>query len=126
MKRGLVCLLCAVLATSCSWAFVHAPPSHHPTDPGDCTDSRVAPVLDTVFTGFTALLVGGLLIKCTDHSGNNQDGTPADGCTTGQWLGLGWTAVVGTATGISAYSGFRDTGRCRNRRALEQPIATVR
>jgi hypothetical protein len=39
---------------------------------------------------------------------------------------LGWSAVVATATGISAYKGFRDTGRCRDRRALEAPIATAR
>lgn len=90
----------------------------------DCTQSRVAPVLDTAFTGLMAILVGAIAVgQCMNTSGLNQDGTPATGCSTGQWVGLGWTAVVGTATGISAYSGFRDTGRCRHRHALEASTA---
>jgi hypothetical protein len=124
MERGLVCLLCGVLATSCSYAFVRPPPSDHPTAADDCTDSRVPPALDTAYTGLTALLLLIIVPRCLDTTGYNQDGTPAEGCTVGQWVGgVAWTTVVGTATAISAVHGWRATSSCRDRRALEQPIA---
>jgi hypothetical protein len=125
MRCGLIFALCGVLVTSCSYAFVRPPPSDHPTAADDCTESRVPPVVDTVLTGMMALTLLVAVPQCTNTSGLNQDGTPADGCGVGAWVGLAWTGVFGTATAISAVHGFRATSRCRDRRALEQPIATV-
>ena len=124
MKRCLVALLCCVLASSCSWAFVKAPPSDHPTAADDCTESRAAPVLDTVFAGLSALTIAvasGLCYQKTQ--GVAQDGSPDTPCSTGAYVSLVWTGVVGIGAGYSAYTGFRDTGRCRARRALEAPVA---
>jgi drug/metabolite transporter (DMT)-like permease len=108
--------LCALLS-ACSYAFVQAPPADDPDDPGDCTESRAAPEVDAVLTGAMALTLLVLVPHCMQTTGYNQDGTPATGCTAGQWAGLAWTGVVGTATTISAVHGFRVTKRCRRRRA---------
>jgi hypothetical protein len=109
--------MCAALLPACSYAFVHAPPADDPDDPGDCTESRVAPALDTALTGMLAVTLLIIVPQCMRTTGNNQDGTPATGCTGEQWFGVGWTGVVGTATAISAVHGFRATARCRRRRA---------
>jgi hypothetical protein len=48
--RWMVWVLIASLS-GCSFAFVNGPPPHHEQIPAfDCTESRVAPVLDTLFT----------------------------------------------------------------------------
>jgi hypothetical protein len=119
MRRGLALMLCAVLPSACSFAFVHGPPADAQDGPGDCTESRIAPTLDTALTGMMAVTLLIIVPHCLQTTGANQDGTPATGCTTGQWFGVGWTGVVGTATAISAVHGFRATKRCRRRRALE-------
>jgi len=124
MARCLVAAALAIALTSCSYMFVRPPPSDDPVAADDCTDSRVAPVLDTAFTGLMALTLLIIVPKCLDTSGRNEDGTPADGCSVGQWVGVGWTGVVGTASAISTVHGFHATSSCRKRRALEQPVAT--
>ncbi len=124
MQRLVACALCGILTMSCSYAFVRPPPSDHPTAADDCTESRVPPVVDTVLSGMMALTLLVAVPRCT-NPGNNEDGTPADGCGVGAWVGLAWTGVFGTATAISAVHGFRATSSCRDRRALERPIAAV-
>jgi hypothetical protein len=48
--RWLVWVMVASLS-GCSFAFVSGPPPRHEELPAfDCTESRVAPVLDTLFT----------------------------------------------------------------------------
>jgi hypothetical protein len=126
VRRALAIALCSVLVTSCSWAFVHAPPSDHPTDPGDCTESRTAPVADVAWTalfGMTVLLVGA---RCYDKSqgGVGQDGSPQEPCSPGAYVGLSATGVLAVAAAVSSVHGFRHTGRCRDRRALQGPIAS--
>jgi len=128
MKRGLACLLCCcVLAatTSCSILFVKPPPADHPTAADDCTESRVAPVLDTAYVGLTAFLMLFLVGRCTQTGGTHQDGTPNTGCTTSQWAATAWAGALGLGVAYSAYTGYRDTGRCRDRRALEAPVAPI-
>jgi len=106
----------AMCLSACSYAFVHAPAADERDDPGDCTESRVAPAVDTALTGMLAATLLIIVPHCMQTTGNNQDGTPATGCTTAQWAGVAWTGVVGTATAISAVHGFRATSRCRHRR----------
>jgi hypothetical protein len=118
--RALACLL----ATSCSYAFVRPPPSDHPTDPDDCTESRVPPVVDTVLAGMMALTLLTAIPLCTNNRGLDQDGTPADGCDVGAWVGLSLTGVVGIATVVSAVHGFRATSSCRARRERERRAAS--
>jgi hypothetical protein len=128
VRRALVILSCCVLVSSCSWAFVKAPPADHPTAADECTDSRLAPTADVAWTamfGLTALIVSG---RCYQKAqgGVEQDGSPSEPCSPGAYVGLSATGVLAIAAAVSAYSGFRDTGRCRDRRALETPIASGR
>ena len=111
-------VLACLLATSCSYAFVRPPPSDHPTAPDDCTESRVPPVIDTMLTGMMALTLLIAIPRCTRTSGLEQDGTPADGCGVGAWVGLALTGVFGAATAVSAVHGFRATSSCRTRRRV--------
>ena len=124
LALGLSCCL-----MSCSWLMVKSPPQDDPLDPGDCTESRLAPAFDTVLTATAALTAVFVSGQCYQRSqgGVNQDGSPKEPCATSHYLSLGWTVVFGTATGISAYGGFRDTRSCRHRRALQPmgiPVAT--
>lgn len=117
----------ALLASSCSWAFVKAPPADHPTAADDCTESRAAPAADVAWTalfGLTTLLVS---TRCVQKSqgGIEQDGSPSEPCSAGAYVGLSATALLGVAATVSAVHGFRATGRCRDRRALETPIAAT-
>lgn len=124
MSGRAVAAIAALAVSACSYAFVRPPPADDPIAADDCTESRVPPVLDTALAGILALTLAIAVPTCLRTSGNNQDGTPADGCSAGQWAGLGWTAVVGTATAISAVHGFHATRQCGIRRAL-QPFASA-
>lgn len=123
MSGRAVAAVAAFALCACSYAFVRPPPADDPIAADDCTESRVPPVLDTALAGLLALTLLVVVPNCT-NPGNNEDGTPGEGCSAGQWAGLGWTAVVGTASVVSAVHGFRATRQCGIRRAL-QPFASV-
>jgi hypothetical protein len=123
MSGRAVAAIAALAVSACSYAFVRPPPADDPIAADDCTESRVPPVLDTALAGMLALTLLIVVPRCM-NPGNNEDGTPADGCSAGAWAGLGWTAVVGTATAISAVHGFHATRQCGIRRAL-QPFASA-
>jgi hypothetical protein len=113
-------VLAMLLATSCSWAFVKQPPADH-DDPEDCTTSRVAPVVDTGFAVLSGLLVIGIGLHCYDAAKgiNTEEGTPAEKCGAGEYVGLTNTAVMGLLTTLSARSGYHRTRRCRELHALQ-------
>lgn len=113
-------IFACLFATSCSWAFVKAPPADY-DDPEDCTTSRVAPVLDTGMALLSAFLVLGIGTHCyqAEKGTNTEDGTPSDGCSVGEYVGLSETAVMGILTTLSARSGYHRTRRCRELRALQ-------
>ena len=114
--RAIVLVSCCVLASSCSWAFV-VPPAvapGDPADPGDCTESRAAPVADVAFSAAMAVtLLAGATTCYADAARMNPDGTAAPGCSAGAFLGLSTAAVVGAVSTVSAIQGFRATGTCR-------------
>jgi hypothetical protein len=111
--RWLVLGMVASLS-GCSFAFVSGPPPHHEELPAfDCTESRVAPVLDTVFA---ALQVANLALAAssTDQQWSDTfNGNPPinRGTAVPLYIAL---AAVGT---FSAYYGYSRTGDCRE--ALE-------
>lgn len=109
-----------VFATSCSWAFVKPPPADY-DDPEDCTTSRVPPVIDTGFAVLSAFVVLGIGVHCYQaaEGTNSEDGTPAEKCGVGEYVGLTNTALLGIVTTLSARSGYHRTRRCRLLRALE-------
>jgi len=103
-----------VWLSGCSFAFVSGPPPHHEELPAfDCTESRVAPVLDTVFA---ALQVANLAVAAssTDQQWSDTfNGNPPinRGTAVPLYIAL---AAVGS---FSAYYGYSKTGDCRQ--ALE-------
>ena len=96
---------CAFLAQGCSLIFVRSPRSDATDEPPECTESRAAPVVDSV-VATAALLIGfaglGAALGCSPHCGENAG--PAVSVLSG---------VVLLATGASAYHGFSATNRCR-------------
>jgi hypothetical protein len=100
----------AMWLSGCSFVFVSGPPPHHEELPAfACTESRVAPVLDTVF----ALLEGANFVfaAAVDDQkwSDNFNGNPPFSRSTAIPL---YAAVTLLAAG-SAYYGFSNTGECR-------------
>lgn len=100
----------AMWLSGCSFVFVSGPPSHHQELPSfTCTESRVAPVLDTVF----AVLGGANFVfaAAVDDQkwADNYDGKPPFARSTAIPV-----YAVGTLLAVgSAYYGFKNTGECR-------------
>ena len=97
-----------LFATGCSWAFVHGPPSDADrVGPRvECTESRLAPVVDTFFAaGFLAFGIYAL----TDHSRCvNQHEWFCDL----DYYGAGLSGLVAVPFIVSAIHGWTATGQC--------------
>lgn len=115
--RAVVLVSCCLLATSCSWAFV-VPPTVERGDPGDCTESRAAPVADTAVSAAMALTLLAGATSCFAEAADMSDGRGPDGCSAGAYLGLSAAAVAGAVSAVSAIQGFQATGHCRHRRTV--------
>jgi hypothetical protein len=111
--RWLVWLL-AVCSSGYSFALVNGPPPHHEQLPVfDCTESRIVPVLDTVFTVLQVANLG-LAAASTDQQWSDMfKGNPP--FNRGTVIPV-YAAAIALGT-VSAYYGFSRTGDCRD--ALE-------
>ncbi|HEX8108568.1 MAG TPA: hypothetical protein VF516_12630, partial [Kofleriaceae bacterium] len=111
--RWLAWVMVASLS-GCSLAFVNGPPPQHEQLPAfDCTESRVAPVLDTLFA---ALQVANFAVAAgsTDQQWSDTfNGHPP--INRGPAIPL-YAALAALGT-VSAYYGYSKTGDCRE--ALE-------
>lgn len=115
---ALVLAVVLALAPGCSFLTVRGAPSSDPgVRPVDCTQSRFAPIVDTVPA---AVLLGVALAVLVDISGSDQG-------EEGRVLAGGLVVIVfglpGIPFGLSALYGYRKTGRCRamNRTPIPQP-----
>lgn len=107
----------AMWLSGCSLVFVSGPPSHHQELPYfTCTESRVAPVLDTVL----AVLEGAnsVYAAAVDDQkwADNYDGNPPFARSTA----IPVYAVGALLAAGSAYYGFRNTGECREALAMRR------
>lgn len=97
----------------CSFLFVDGPPPNHATsvDPIDCTQSRAAPIIDTIFAGLYGLSA---VSTATEHGSASGTGSRAA-------LMLGVAAVELA----SAAHGYANTADCREakQRWAERRIA---
>lgn len=96
----------------CSFVFVSGPPKGAPPT-ASCTESRIAPIADTVIAG--GLIAGGIAgvasqSKCTPTSAS--DCSMFDYSSTAQSVGA-VALVGGLVWAISAFRGFSDTSECR-------------
>ena len=106
----------------CSFIFVAAPPRNATPD-ADCTESRIAPGVDTVVAlGLGAIAIASLAASKPSCTG---DCLPSE-------VGQGVATAVGGAMivpaiiyGVSAFGGFDKTGACRDLHATRQaPMMT--
>jgi hypothetical protein len=119
--RGALALFLAItlaLAPACSFLTVRGAPSNDPgVRPVDCTQSRFAPIVDTV----PAVVLLGIALAALADVSETGEGEE------GQALVGGLVVIVFGLPGLpfaaSAFYGYRKTGRCRdmNRRPLPQP-----
>lgn len=102
-----------VSSTGCSFIFVKPPPSPEPgttsAGPGRCTSSKVAPVLDTLFTGLE-----GARIVYAATAADSVYSDPKQPLSRGTdiALGVGFAALFLS----SAVYGYINTAECSERR----------
>ena len=107
--RWMVVVLVASLS-GCSFAFVSGPPPHHEELPAfDCTESRVAPVLDTVFAALQAANFAVAAASTDEQWSDNFNGNPPISRGAAVPLYIAFAAV----STFSAYYGYSRTGACR-------------
>src|SRR3990172_1451805 len=100
VRPDLAIAMCAALASSaCSAMCVVGPPPPR-LAPYDCTESRVAPVLDTI-GAIDAVMMAGMIEPIAEDAAT-------------AWL------IIGTIYGVSAYGGYGRTRRCRAARAEQR------
>ena len=110
VRITLLCVL-PLTSTACGWIFVYGPPPNHERlNFFTCSQGRVAPSIDLVWTGLTVLgIVTVLAASDAEVESNFGYGKgPAAG------IYAGWGAV----TGLSAASGFKKVNQCRAATAL--------
>ena len=108
-----ITLLCGLplTSTACGWIFVNGPPPNHERlNFFTCTQSRVAPGVDLVWTGLTA--IGVVMVLSSSELEVDRD------LGVSKAVGVGIYAGWGAATALSAVSGFKTVNQCRNATAL--------
>ena len=102
--------LIVILLGGCSFAFVSGPPANHAQLPYfDCTQSRVAPILDTAFTVVQGLNFA-VAASDSDAEWDRQfSGDPPIARTTAMGVYVGFAALG--AAGM--YYGYSKTADCR-------------
>ena len=108
-----ITLLCVffLMPTACGYLFVNGPPPNHERlNFFTCTQSRVMPGIDALWTAGSALVIVGVLSGWETNVQREQ--------------GVGKGAVVaiygswGAATALTAASGFKKVNQCRTATAL--------
>jgi hypothetical protein len=107
--RRLVLIGClTVLASGCSFVFVHGPPSgHQDLQDFSCTEGKTLPAIDAIWAGIGGItMVGGLTSDPNSGSGDafKSIAITAGGASLAVW-------------GFSALMGFDRVDRCRTARS---------
>jgi len=113
--------------SGCSFIFVSGPPTNHEQLPYfSCSESRAAPVVDTILAALQALNLATAASVSDQQWSDNFNGDPPFS------RGAAVPLYVGTTlfTAASAYYGYKNTGDCReakaaasNRAMQNQPYA---
>ena len=102
MQRVVASLIVIAFA-GCSFLTVNGPNMPPLGDPVDCTESRIAPIVDVTLA--TLLLLGGVSAFIDSRS---ADGRPQAGEAAAAFL------AVALAFGASSLVGFKRVGDCRD------------
>ena len=106
-------LIAAVFSAGCSFGFVAGPPPQHAQVASfTCSDSKLAPILDSVFAGLTATIAYGAASASDDQWA--MDHTGFSSRITSAVVYGGFAAL----TGASAYYGYRTVNDCRDARRV--------
>src|SRR5450432_1275565 len=109
-----IALTLAVTVTGCSFAFVSGPPAQYRQMPAfSCTESRLVPVLDTVWT---VLQTGNLILAASKSDQGWSDtfnGNPPFSRSTA----IPIYAVLAALGGAGMYYGYSRTAECRDAKA---------
>jgi hypothetical protein len=108
----LIAALCAIFSCGCSLLFVTSPPKHveklPPSEPVECTTNKLAPVIDTLVTGFQVYRT----IYAAQASNGDYAGLPISR-STDIVLGSSLTALFL----VSAAYGYKTTDQCIDAKA---------
>jgi hypothetical protein len=100
-----LCVLCSM--SGCSWLFVQPlPPPPLRTEPLNCTTSRAAPVLDTLFTATN--VASAIYVGSQDNVANKGTAVTFGLAVAALWLS-------------SAVYGYSKTSECEDAMAEDQP-----
>jgi hypothetical protein len=111
MSRSLLAMTLAFTMSGCSWAFMTKPlePVPAPNYPVECTDSKAAPVLDTICAGY--FVANGIVLAGLKTC---NDATFGEACVESGTKSAGIALSVGLAAlcAISAGSGYGRASHC--------------
>jgi hypothetical protein len=109
-----IALTLAVTVTGCSFAFVSGPPAQYRQMPAfSCSESRLVPVLDTVWTVLESANLILAVSKSDQGWSDTFNGSPPFSRSTAIPL----YAVLAALGGAGMYYGFSRTGECRDAKA---------
>lgn len=98
----------ALSGTACSFTFTRRPPPNHQQMASfDCTESRAAPVLDTIFTSYQVLRVAAAM---------GASDADYEGAALSRPVDIGFGLALGALGLASAAYGYSATGECRRAR----------
>ncbi len=108
-------LLTSLALTGCSFLFASGPPAQHRQLPiFECTTSRAAPIVDTVF-GVLQVVGIGITASQSVAEYNEQNEVTKGGRDPiiKRNTSIGLNVVFGLMWGLSAYTGYTRTAACR-------------
>jgi hypothetical protein len=122
-SRSLLVVVLAWSLSGCSWAFMNRAPEPvaAPNYPVDCTDSRAAPVLDTICSGY--FVVNGLVIAGAKSC---DSALPGESCieSGAKTAGVIGSLALAALCGFSAGSGFGYASKCTSVKATNSLCIT--
>ena len=109
-----IALTLAISVTGCSFAFVSGPPSNHAQLPAfSCSERRVVPVLDTIWTGLQTLNFVAAVASSDQKWSDLYNGNPP--ISRGAAIPL--YAVLAGLGAAGMYYGYTRTSECREAKA---------
>lgn len=114
MKTTALLLALTLLVNGCSMLFVRPPRPSGGAGPGGCTTNKVAPVLDTMFTGWQA-------VRITIAATASEDAYRGAPLTREADLLIG--VLLGVVGASSAIYGFSAVNECRSLGEYRTPYA---
>jgi hypothetical protein len=123
VARAALLAFAAQAATGCSWIFMERAPDPvvAPDYPVQCTSSRVAPIVDSLYAG--SMAVGAVVFAAMPTCGGSAStsaGTTPDSCVHSGTTLAAAALYAGAAAvyAVAANQGFKSAGRCEDLKGL--------